>query len=1459
MAELKGTNVAAGIVPFTDQDNYPTHYSKYGKGGLKSVDTIEERDLIPAERTEEGMLCYVKNDPSEIHTYQYKDGRWRSVTIGANGIPIYNKETLDVLGQDAEEKHIYLRSEGDLDGEIVNQTYQTSQNGSYLDILFSTIRQLQVEVARMRNAFKYGMYSYTGTDTAMSGVVGDIQEPEEEPLWAVEPDMLSLIAGADVPINSNVQNLTPISNVNPRTGKLVLIDTVNWFDKDDLVKICEDSKLFIYFTLSHLNLDLVLEEVGGSDLLRIVLSDLSKNIIHLDKYNLMVVISRKSETLGGKNFVWISISNPETSVTLKEGYYDLATETFVSSIKELDKAYTVKSIEMTNLDLYQLDFYSKYQEFTQDTIPSKPNDQDYKYKVAHITIRSVTNKEELESIKNQLPNNELIFEEATSKLWIKNNNRLVTILGSGGGESGGDSDNDGINMTDQQLIEKLKELGIVYETTVDGESSLQLSSIADITFIHQATGKSFKFEVDSEGSLVSSEIPGETLESRIEALRKTSYAINQEDGIRGFVAKIHCSENKGNPIEAKDVKINSDRVKIGAVYMPLETDTMFGCSHAYVELENTSDKDFPLNGCYLHYLHPDSNNNNKVEHLKLEGIIPAGSTFLIRGKKYSDPTTNSGTFISVDSYDMEWYIDSELVDFTIKADYPYGFALTYGEPNLSEGTALYSSNQDSDTLEKAPYIYKWFFIDSLPINKQVDKKPWGFNYIAPSSNSIIKNMFMLDPAKQAFQALNTYDSSRYRLEKIATDIQVLSLAKETITFPHSEEEFPISYFAPKSSKEKKNVCSDKTKFDMNKPNAVNCSFGIDVYKTRCFNWVSGGEFNEYVWIKDGSGWKKFESYKKISSKNTESSIYPRKKEFDVEINNAVYARMSGNFPGCGIHYTAHKCIIDVVSEPVNTPTTYTYIVGRADKTGLVPDTQHCSEEYTFTLYPESYTPRVYQTTDQQGFHWVEYQVWSAAANFIAEKIDSEISAEGNIFPVLINTGDMTQNGTRVNEWLDYFNGGKALLNHLEHMAVVGNNDLCGPNPETLGTGDDSGKSNSYYFHVFFCYEVFKFDKQEEDLGKVVEPIINGKYIPSLYYFDTKDYRFVMANSEITYATCKTWYGLDASADGKDRVYNAYTGHLVVNNNTDTAVSYSGDFVSIYTMMWNMFNSCGSKRIIAACHEMPFTVITTQCIAVSTNKVSRSVSGSSLVGCHMNQLSPNDNKKGLYWFSRLCEYFNVRLVLGGHKHTYTSTLPIREYYFYNDGEAKNSKDNGPMVMLETLENDSATWVLESGEHTSKLPLLLNYSESGYPNSDDRYFWPYTEETITGTDTYKDNRVIYFMCQATGYKQTSNKELPTNFQSFSSVIPQSKITITDGKVTKSEADNNQKYPMFVRLTLGESNWEVRLSRICNIQNSNYKFNQTAYGTADMEEEFATVNSESKYCNWSTNNSALLNITL
>lgn len=73
MAELKGTQVAAMVVPFTDADKYATHDAEYGKGGFRSVSTIEDRDAIPVERKTEGMIVRVTANGLN---YEWKNNAW---------------------------------------------------------------------------------------------------------------------------------------------------------------------------------------------------------------------------------------------------------------------------------------------------------------------------------------------------------------------------------------------------------------------------------------------------------------------------------------------------------------------------------------------------------------------------------------------------------------------------------------------------------------------------------------------------------------------------------------------------------------------------------------------------------------------------------------------------------------------------------------------------------------------------------------------------------------------------------------------------------------------------------------------------------------------------------------------------------------------------------------------------------------------------------------------------------------------------------------------------------------------------------------------------------------------------------------------------------------------------------------------------------------------------------------
>ena len=729
----------------------------------------------------------------------------------------------------------------------------------------------------------------------------------------------------------------------------------------------------------------------------------------------------------------------------------------------------------------------------------------------------------------------------------------------------------------------------------------------------------------------------------------------------------------------------------------------------------------------------------------------------------------------------------------------------------------------------------------------------------------------------------------------------LSLNKEYIEFPKTEEKYPVNYFSPKASFESKNVCTDKTKFNKEKPNAVTVGFGENIYTTRCFNWLSASNNDEYVWIYDSNNnlVGKFESYKYTNTdiEQSTSSICHRK-EYPARVNNIIYCdyreneiydtdnkikssatsealpknvtypeyskanRACGIFAGSNDFYVSHKCVIEF-NESSNVKKVYKYIVGQQDKYGN-PLKEHCSETQQFTLYPESFEPRIYQITDQQGFHWIEYQVWAAAAIKVKEKIEEDITSNPNIIPIILNTGDCTQSGSRVNEWLDYFNAGNVLFKYYEQNNLVGNNDLNGTDIQFLGTGDDPGKSNGYYFYLFNCIDANNFFNNGEDHY----PIANKTYIPSLYYIQTNSLRIVMMNSEITFVNCKNWFNL--KYEGK--TVNIYTG-FTCSDSSGSFEKYAAnnieDFTPIYTLLWHALNKeeNGNRKCIVACHEMPFTVITNESLLESTSNGTiypiqkyRSISNADkLVGSHLNQLTAKDDGAGIYWFSRLLEYMKVKICIGGHKHTYTLTYPLREFYkYYKNDVLVNSFEEGPMDMYETLEseeyktlenrkviwkwkdwtNDMYQWSTPSGYgagediNFSKFPITYRLDGETFTEESKKpgagKFYPVTIQT---SNNYIDSAVIYVMCQATGYKLTSNKELPSENQKFSQIIPYTVVKQKNGKDTDTPS-NEQKYPMFIiyEMPLDASTVHIKLARVANIF-ENWEFKQSTYSKNPM----------------------------
>ncbi len=62
MANIPGTNVIAPIVPFSTDDIFASHLAKYGHGGWRTAEDLNERDSIKELRREELMVCAVMDD-----------------------------------------------------------------------------------------------------------------------------------------------------------------------------------------------------------------------------------------------------------------------------------------------------------------------------------------------------------------------------------------------------------------------------------------------------------------------------------------------------------------------------------------------------------------------------------------------------------------------------------------------------------------------------------------------------------------------------------------------------------------------------------------------------------------------------------------------------------------------------------------------------------------------------------------------------------------------------------------------------------------------------------------------------------------------------------------------------------------------------------------------------------------------------------------------------------------------------------------------------------------------------------------------------------------------------------------------------------------------------------------------------------------------------------------------------
>lgn len=754
------------------------------------------------------------------------------------------------------------------------------------------------------------------------------------------------------------------------------------------------------------------------------------------------------------------------------------------------------------------------------------------------------------------------------------------------------------------------------------------------------------------------------------------------------------------------------------------------CSHNFVELSNLTNNDISLNGLSLQY----GTEGGDWEVLPLWGSIKRGSTFLIRGAQCSVMDVNT-TRIKVEHYDMEWRAnDGKLIKFDNKKA---KFFLTWGD-EPSPVNNPYSNATSPVRVSKGYIDLVGLQILNAGDADKVDaaeNTPYGYL----SSNYLFTKYYTMDNVNQATKALSARNN--------ANDMYFVNLEADVIP--------RVDSYTPRASFENKNIFFNKTLLNHNKPNKVTITLGrrgTGPDATRCFNWVSVGYYDEYLfWRKEGdAAWTKTESFK------NETGVR--------KYYNRIRAITTDGTP-----FTTHKAIIHNLNKG-----TYEYYVAR-EESG-----EYRSETYKFIIVDEddAINFSYFQTSDQQGFNWDEYQVWKIAADYMYKTYERDI--ENGTIAFMINTGDMTQNGNRINEWLDYDDARRSLYK-LPEMVTVGNNDLTPANVYVLGDGGDNSKINATNISFFYCYEM-----DEEN-----PPVFNiqGKeiFVESLYSFNYGKTHFVCVNSEISSNTERDVYGLDPQK-----------------------VVY--DYIKQWCDKDLERIPAGTQHRVAYCHEMPFTIITQNLInsfywdGTEDNNVERSGS----------RLNFNTSSANSYWFSKFLQNNNYKLCMGGHKHTYSCSYPILE----NDGNSMKPIIQVTSSLLRSNFNSEELYEETEGSlRGQKFPLFWRNN-----NTFDMVKHLCTFELVD-----KITAPTYIMNQATGYKHTSNKELPSPNTPWLRYFYPASITINSKTDVVAKVNAGQRYPFYINYNVSADKIEARVTKIADVFNNSGKYNINIQGYA------------------------------
>ena len=660
-------------------------------------------------------------------------------------------------------------------------------------------------------------------------------------------------------------------------------------------------------------------------------------------------------------------------------------------------------------------------------------------------------------------------------------------------------------------------------------------------------------------------------------------------------------------------------------------------SHSFIELYNLSKNELNLKGLYLWY----KSGTSIWESIPLQGIVPPYSSFLIRGGEHNT-IYKDDCRLKIEDYDQEFRdADGNLKRFSNKG--------------MSVYISIGDETPDTNPLRKIKDLQG----TAIAQPRYVDLMGCGGTNIESDTVRAFETNFMFGMNKDcACRRVDFYNGGTAKdISGYSNGAGDNAVDCEIIDYSTCE----VERYRPRTSKEGNwDMFVSKDPINENAPNAFILGYGEED-TTRTFTWQS-----------------------KLMPQG-----YVRYREVNVNAKFTVVKAKTSVLQHPDVTVSKHSCIV----KNLQYGKTYEYQVGAEG---------YWSDLAEFNVADRrNSTIKILWESDEQSWTQEEMNTFRNAFEGIANIWHSESQSTDikmSEFDFILETGDISQNGRRRNEYYGYFDALQGYNKVKPIMATMGNNDLL-------------NKEFGQCFANFFTNE--------------------NQWANSVHHYMIGNTEFICLNSNTDYD-----YVVNRGTLGAGENKEQY-------QSTDAFLLAQAQWLDNYLTT----RTTNPDWTIVYMHLSPFTCVRTKRCQV---------------------------------FVSVFEKHKIPLVLCGHNHLYTRSIPIYSGFpeVTTAGQIPNYN-----TYYNFTSKATTTYVDEQKAPNVNGGVGINH------NADPR------------------NGTYYVMCPATGWK-TSGKE--THITTFPTTVvdgyDRNVNGHTDGRVWWNEVSNTVKTPGY--LTIEVSNAEIQL---------------------------------------------------